>query len=313
MDDFFIRLAAKEDIEEVLCLMRACFGERASFTRKWYEWFNYASPIGFNRNYVAIDTDTNKFVGGYGLLPIRITVNGKIDQGSLCTNVMTHPDYQGKGLFVIMGRYCLDAESKYESRLTLGVPNENAYPGHMKVGWMHLSDLVFIAKFSFQCKSFKSQEVSVFDARLDEVNYRIAEQANFMVVKDHRFLNWRYPQRPDRPYRLFVFENKRNIDGYMVLKYFDDNGYRKTHILDIMACSEEAFGDLIFAAERCALGRDELNCWQIRHSVYEQLFANYGFTPISQKNTLIMHTNYGQEIRPEPTNWWFALGDNDVY
>lgn len=313
MDNFLIRLATKEDADEVLSLMRACFGERQSFHTAWYEWFNFGCPTGFNRNYITIDKAMGKIVAGEGLLPIKIKVNDEVVVGSYSTNVMTHPDYQRRGLYTQLARYCLSAEEAFQSRLTLGVPNENSYPGHIKVGWKVLSDLVFIAKFSFRNKSCKSKEVPAFDARVDQVLRQVAQQANFMVLKGHHFLNWRYKERPDKSYRLFIFENKGNVDGYMILKYFDDNGYKKTHILDIMVASEEAFDDLILAAEQCAVGRDELNCWQINHGIYREWFARNGFVETTAKNLLILHTNYGQDIEPKPSNWWFALGDNDVY
>lgn len=308
-----IRLATREDTDEVLSLMRACFGERDFFHRAWYEWWNYSCPTGLNRNYIIIDKATGKFVGGEALLPIKIKINGEVVTGSLSNNSMTDPDYQGRGLFTHLLRYCVSNEEAFQSRLSLGVPNKNSYAAFVKTGWKVPSELTFIGKFSFRNKSYKSKEVPAFDARVDKVLHQVAEQANFMVFKDHRFLNWRYRQRPDKSYRLFVFENRGNIDGYMVLKYFDDNDYKKTHILDIMACSEEAFDDLILAAEQCALERDELNCWQIKHSICGRLFTNNGFTETGEKNPLILHTNYGQEIELEPSNWWFALGDNDVY
>lgn len=313
MDNFMIRLAANEDVDKVLSLMQACFGEREFLTKVWYEWFNFSCPTGFNRNYIAIEKATGNIAGGYGLLPIKIKINDQVVVGSLCTNVMTHPHYQGRGLFTQMGRYCLSAEKAFQSRLTLGVPNESACPGHMKVGWKMFSDLTFIAKFSFRNKSCKSKEVLYFDTRVDQVIRQVAEQANFMVIKDHRFLNWRYQQRPDKDYRLFIFENKSNVDGYMVLKYFDDNGYKKTHVLDIVACSEEAFDSLILTAERCAAGRHELSCWMVKNCIYESFFTNNHFNETERKNILIMHANYGQDIEPKPSNWWFSLGDNDAY
>lgn len=313
MDDFLIRLATREDIDDVISLMRACFGEREFLHRKWYEWFNFGCPAGFNRNYVAVDKATGRMAGGYGLLPVKIKINGQILDGSLCTNVMTHPDYQGKGLFTQMGRFCLATEEAYQSRISLGVPNENAYRGHMKLGWKVLSDLVFIAKFSLRNKPHRSRGVPAFDRRVGKLLAQHAQKANLAVAKDYQFLNWRYPKRPDKKYRLFVFEDGGSVEGYVALKYFDDNGYKKMHIVDIVASSEAAFDDLLLAAESCASSCDEINCWQVSHSICEKLFAHNGFVATARKDILIMHTNFGENMVPEPLNWWFALGDNDVY
>lgn len=312
--DSSIRLATNEDAEEVLSLMRACFGEREFLNKKWYSWFNFDCPTGHNRNYVAIDNATGRFAGSYGLLPIKIKVNDQVMDGSLCTNVMTHPEYQGKGIFTLMGKNCCANEEKYQSRFSLGVPNKKAQPGHMKVGWYHLSDLTFIAKFSFRNEPFKSKEVQKFDEKIDGLISEVSGSVNFMVMKDHKFLNWRYLLRPDKKYRLFIFERNGDVDGYMVIKHFDDpSGYKKTHILDILVRTKEAFDDLILAAEHCSIGRNELNCWRIDHNVFEKYFADNGFVEKEDKDVLIAHTNYGERIEPKPINWWFALGDNDVY
>lgn len=313
MNDYSIRLATREDAKDVLSLMCACFGERDFLNEKWYYWFNFHCPTGHNRNYIAIDNTTGHFVGGYGLLPIRIKTNDQIVDGSLCTNVMTHPEHQGKGLFTQMGRYCIANEEKYGSKLVLGVPNQNAYRGHMKVGWRHISDLVFIAKFTFRNKPFISREIPIFDTRIDTFLHEVAKHANFMVVKDRKFLNWRYPQRPDKKYKLFIFERNGNIDGYMILKHFDANNYKKTHILDIMAQSKEAFDDLILAAEYHTIGRDELNCWQIKHSIYEKYFADNCFVETKNKDIFIIHTKHEDKMGLVPSSWWIALGDNDAY
>ena len=313
LGEFVVRLATSEDTMEVLHLMRACFGEREAINDAWYQWFNYGCPTGPNRNYVAIDKQTGRFAGGYGLLPIRIKINNEVVDGSLCTNVMAHPDYQGRGLFTSMGRYCLSAEEAFGARATLGVPNENAYPGHMKVGWKLLSNLAFVAKSSFRDRTCKSVEVAAFDSRVDHLIRQTSQQVNFIVEKDYRFLNWRYTRRPGRAYRLFVFEDDGDVGGYMVLKYFDGDGGRKVHILDVAACTQEAFDDLVLTAERASSGRDELNCWQIGHSIYEEFFSGNGFAKAGKEDVLIMRTNFGNELVPESSNWWFCLGDNDVY
>lgn len=305
MDNFLIRLATKEDADEVLSLMRACFGERDFFHNAWYEWWNYSCPTGYNRNYVAIDGD--KIVGAEALLPIRIKVNNQIIEGLLSNNSMVHPDYWGKGLFTQLVKYALSSEAV---ELALGVPNRNSYHAFLKTGWIVPSDLVFIAKSSFRDKRYKAREVVTFDDRMGRLLCQIAEQSNFMVIKDYRFLNWRY-HRPDKTYRLFVFERGDDVDGYMALKYFDERGYKKTHILDIGAGNREAFDDLILAAESCARGRDVLNCWQIENSIYRDWFAYNGFVETEESNPLILFASSHQDIKP--INWWFCLGDNDVY
>jgi hypothetical protein len=56
-----------------------------------------------------------------------------------------------------------------------------------------------------------------------------------------------------------------------------------------------------------------LNCWQIEHSIYKDAFARNGYKEISKSVPLMARIITGKDIVPDPSKWWFALGDNDVY
>jgi len=101
--------------------------------------------------------------------------------------------------------------------------------------------------------------------------------------------------------------------GFIVLKYFKENGYKKAHILDIYALEGEAFNDLLNVAEDFAFRGNcqELNCWQIRKSPYKSWFVNRGFELSTNRYALMLHHNFGK--KESCGNWWFTLGDNDAY
>ena len=313
MNDFKIRLLRRGQEEQGLAILKACFDNRDFISQKWYDWYNYKCPNGENRNYLAENLTTGEIAGGYGLLPIKIKVNEIFINGSIATNGMVVPRFQRRGLFSLLGRYCLAEEKKYNTKLTIGVPNQAAIKGHLNVGWDYMANLKFVSKYSFKKKEFVSKEIGKFDSRVDKLIDDISKKTNFMVMKDYTFLNWRYVQRPDKEYKIYFYEQDGNVDGYMVLKYFNDNGYKKTHILDIMVRSWNAFADLIKAAEYNSIGRDELNCWQIENSIYKDFFSKASFKETDKYDMFIIHTNYGDKIGIKPLNWWITLGDNDVY
>ncbi len=132
-------------------------------------------------------------------------------------------------------------------------------------------------------------------------------------MKDHRFLNWRVVDRPDQSYAKIVCEDNGELRGYAVLKQFDENGYRKSHILDIQAESQDALLQLISAAESFSHGRDELNMWTNPHNPYQETFLEEGFVERESPDKLIFHTNYGDKESLKRGAWWFCLADNDVY
>lgn len=311
LDSFAFRPATSVDDPRVLELLKSSFGRELS--SDWWRWFSYDCPTGLNRTYLIEDCETKRLAASYSLLPIRIRLNKKEIKASLATNACTHPDYQGRGLFVCLGQFALAREREFDTRITLGVPNPNAYPGHMKVGWDVMCKLPFLVKHNCTIRSHRCCQVEKFDKRFDDFFAKIAEDFSFIVLKDHRFMNWRV-SRPDQKYVKFVYEEESRMRGYVILKQFDEKGYRKSHILDIQAETRDALHELMAAAESFANGRDELNMWTNLNSPYHQIFLDYGFHPReSHDHPLIIHFNYGEKEPIKEGSWWICLADNDVY
>ena len=154
--------------------------------------------------------------------------------------------------------------------------------------------LPFLVKHDCQLRQHGCREVEAFDERFDEFFFRVAERYAFIVLKDHRFMNWRVVDQPDRQHTRFVYEDGTAIRGYIVLKHFDDGGYRKSHILDIQAETEDVLCELIAAAESFAHGREELNMWTNVHDPYQRAFLAQGFYERESQDLLIIHFNYGE-------------------
>ncbi len=310
-ENLIFRMATPGDDRRLLELFRAAFGRELSAT--WWHWFSYLCPTGRNRTAVVEDPERGRLAGSYSLLPIRLWLNGRETKASLCTLVNTHPDYRGQGLFTRVGEYALSQERTYHTPVSLGMPNANALPGHLKVGWEVPFMLPFLVKTNCQARRHHCVEVPSFDRRVDKLVAELKERFRFLVLKDHAFLNWRLVARPDKQYTRFALESDGNLEGYVVLKHFDDKGYRKSHILDIQARSDGALRELIAAAETFAQGRDELNMWTNRGDPYRNAFLEEGFSIRERNDRLILHTNYGAREPIQQGAWWFCLADNDVY
>ncbi len=305
------RLATPEDDPKILDLFRASFGR--NMRADWWNWFNHQCPTGRNRTAVIEDLDKKRLAGSYSLLPIRLWMNGREMKASLCTNVNTHPEYRQLGLFTKIGEYALGREEDFSTPISLGMPNQYALPGHMKVGWEVPFMLPFLVKYGCTARSHRCKEVSGFDERFDEFFDQVRKAFSFIVLKDHLFVNWRVVNRPDQRYTKLVYEDDSELQGYIILKHFDEGSYRKSHILDIQATTDEALHELLAAAEGFAQGRDELNVWTNPRNPYQRAFLDEGFVERDSPDRLILHTNYGNREAINEGAWWFCLADNDVY
>ncbi len=305
------RRAALRDDPRILDLFRASFAREIS--PSVWDWLNSKCPTGRNRTSLVEDVKSGQLVASYSLLPIRLRFNGQETKASLCTNVNTHPDYQGRGLFTKLGRYALAGEAQQTTRVSLGMPNRKAYPGHMAVGWQVMCPLPFLVKHHCSSRHHSCREVESFDSRMDQFHARLSERFSFIILKDHAFMNWRVAERPGRQYTRFVCEEGQELRGYVVLKQFEEQGYRKAHILDIHADSSEILRELLAAAESLAQGQDELNLWTNPHNPYANEFLACGFSERESQDLLIIHFNYGTNEAVQDGPWWFCLADNDVY
>ncbi|HVQ01212.1 MAG TPA: GNAT family N-acetyltransferase [Candidatus Thermoplasmatota archaeon] len=310
-DNLIFRIATPQEDEKILKLYKQSFNRELKMD--WWKWYSYQCPTGVNRTYVIEDTKDGSFAGSYSLLPIKLFFNGKITNASLCTNVNTRPEYQGKGLFVKIGHFSLDHEIDFSTPITVGMPNQKAYPGHMKVGWDIMCKLPFLVKKHCKTQKHGCHEITKFDESFDPFYEKISKKFSFIILKNHDFMNWRVVERPYMQYIKIVYDKGDDLQGYMILKHFDDQGYKKTHILDIHAENDDVLHELLAAAESYASKSDELNMWTNIHNPYQQYFLEQGFVEREGTDLLIIHYNYGEKTPAQPGNWWFCLADNDVY
>lgn len=312
-DKIIYRLAKlPEEEQKILELMNVCFGR--DFQKDWFQWFNYQCPYGKNLVYVGVDVEKDVLVAAYGLLPYKLVINKKVMDGSLCTNAITHPEYQGKGIFTQIGRHALLQKPPYASYFSVGVPNKNALPGHLKVGWIVHSDLIFFKKLDNKKNDFEGKQIFVFTDEHGRLASNSLANMNLTVARDSAFLNWRYFKRPDKEYIAYEIREEKKLRGFIILKYFTERKYKKLHIMDIYAIDNHTFLDLLKITINLASDCDELNCWQIKNSPYRNLFLESGFHASDEKNVLILFKHKGKEdFKIINGSWWFMLGDNDVY
>ena len=112
---------------------------------------------------------------------------------------------------------------------------------------------------------------------------------------------------------MYEYRDGKDLKGYVILKHFEGEGYKKSHIIDIHADDKDTLNELISEAETFAQGTDELNLWTNINNPYKEEFKKRGFFERDSNDFVIIHYNYGKKKILEQGNWWFCLGDNDVY
>lgn len=305
--------------EQYAALYKSCFGNRPYVSQEWFSWFNLEAPFGKSNIYTVTDCENDILAGAYTLLPYKANHQGGPIDLFLCCNVMTHPEYGGKGLFTRIGAFALQHAIR-NNALALGIPNENAIKGHLRVGWQEMPDLYFVQKNKDHFKltpstAAISDDLSVlrsFD--FEPFNNRYS----FSVQRSFDFIQWRYINKKTTQYSCCYLEENNLVTGFAVFKLYDDaeHGQRKIHIVDYCITRQDVFRSILHKIEEHALTvkADLINLWDLtaEHADdYKTLQAEH-YSSSSSFNRLILYPakNAGA---PDLAGWHFVLGDNDVY
>ncbi|WP_447591767.1 GNAT family N-acetyltransferase [Stenotrophomonas rhizophila] len=100
-----------------------------------YRWkfADYPAPVP---SYAYVGEDQGTLIGYYAAIPYRYQIDGQVHVAGMVCDVMTHPQWRGKGVFTGIGRYSLQRMAEQGIAFTTGYPiRPEVLPGHLKVGW----------------------------------------------------------------------------------------------------------------------------------------------------------------------------------
>jgi GNAT superfamily N-acetyltransferase len=168
---------------------------------------------------------------------------------------------------------------------------------------------------------FTKRILTSFNEQFDRLWNEASTHHELLVVRDRRYLNWRYVKKPHANYVILAAERNKTIDGYAVLatEIRSFAGWKKGYIIDIFAKSKEAIEFLIQMA--CDYFSDEnadlAICWMMKNQEYYDRLVKHGFvndTFSSQKLICRVNTSdntFKRLFRILERNWFFTMGDSD--
>lgn len=112
-------------------LLSDVFPNTDRYTAEYLNWQYFDNPDGDIVGFNAVDS-SGALAAHYVVQPLMANLFGKATRGVLSLNTATHPNHQGKGLFIKLAQqtYALAAEQGYE--FVVGVANANSTPGFIR-------------------------------------------------------------------------------------------------------------------------------------------------------------------------------------
>ncbi|HVN87310.1 MAG TPA: GNAT family N-acetyltransferase [Candidatus Binatia bacterium] len=359
MDDAteIVRYTPADRAEVFELLDRAHPAELSARLQRQWDWKYEANP--FNRDgepYLLLWRDGGQIVGMLGVMSVRMCIDGRERiVGHLCDWSM-RPDHRGRR----MARRLLDRQrpdwpvrfawqNEISRRLSPGMIGDNSgilrlspltrvlavgdviadASGSRLAGRIASATTMSTCAFLRRLRDRTSvagvtvEETCGFDDRFDELWQRARRDYRVLLVRDRRYLQWRFAERPDARYRILVAMRGGDLVGYLVFRELQQDDAGRGYLVDFMVAdrSTAVFSQLL----SLAIARLEhhgtrwLTC-RVIVPPFRGVLYRHGFLPIRQSVG-----GYLRSYRPDadtsdmdsrtfvdPRNWFLTMGDGDL-
>jgi len=300
---------SENSINKWMDLFKSCFNLRPEYTIDWAYWYNNSS---YKKNELYVIKDLDKVVASYGLFPLNIVYKNKNNKSYLANNGMTHPEYGNNGFFTKLGKHIME-NIRTKDVILMGIPNDNAIPGHRKVGWQELNNIPFFEITDVKVKYELKNEYTFVDKFSNEDDIKIKQflsKYDFYIDKDSNYLNWRFIDRPNINYLIF---KSSPFNNFIVLKHFKYKDENKLHIVDFGYNQIEDFIDIIKLSinKGYELGVDIINIW-CYNKQEQEILTTLKFNKSELSSRFILHSDI-DFLKADTSKWHVTLGDNDVF
>jgi len=269
-------LCAAAQREQQAQLYNLCFdktdGERVIAWR--YDENPHAESVSL------LSTVAGEVASGYACNPRRAWAYGKDEAVVGQTgDVMTAPDFRGKGLFSALDRAALEETRARGWTHVFGLPNRNSERLFTeKLGWdlvgkirpwtfvlttdddaraerMRAGRLAAAAVPWTYWRGMRSRgklrnrawgkvntvAIARFAPDVDELARTVARDYAWMVRRDHAYLNWRFLDAPSGLFRAHgVYASDGELRGYSIVQ-LPRSGERVAYVVDVLALDDVAF------------------------------------------------------------------------
>jgi hypothetical protein len=354
-EDWSIRRYREGDENQINSLFNVVF-QAARPLQEWrWKFLDNPCMTKLSSSALITVTESNgTIVGQYASLPLIFKMRDSAVRVAQPVDSMVHSDYR-KGARGILELFALQYDRAREDGIQFGFgfPNERHHPvGKRLLRYQDLSRLPTLFKrlnwrlgikrklpisspgllSTVQKASGKGYRISLalkehpedvqmlqvkaFDERIDDLWTRAKGRYEIMAVRDRRFLNWRYVEKPDDPYNILLAEQAGKALGYIILKITHASEACVGVIVDLLSTTRAIDEALINAAlhhfldEKVdfALGR------VLREDALYLTLRQYGFTerkefPSIPVVYMVFSEGVDEHFLKNPYHWHLTYGD----
>jgi GNAT superfamily N-acetyltransferase len=234
-----------------------------------WRWLFMNAPAGKGHTWFA---DHDGFLAGqYSIVPVDIMVLGRHLHAAQSVDTMTHSKYRKQGIFVALAPKVYEEAKNDNVILIYGFPNKLSFHGCTKcLDFITLTNLKtharpvkidyaitaklkipvvssvlgYIVRLFFNLffpihstgdSDVEIKSVSRFPDEVEKLFESLSGKFPNMVIRDKRYLNWRYSDRPNKEYEIILAYRGKVLSGYCVTGTAERRGLKIGCIMDIFA------------------------------------------------------------------------------
>ena len=303
----------------------------------WHWKFKGSNPAG--EPIMIYAENDGEIIGHFAAIPMKYWFDGVEVVGSHSAAMTIDPAWQNKGLIKFVADKLIKELGEQKIPFTYGYPNDNAYDLHIKL--LGYEDVVMQRLFYKKIKNndekisvstskaLNWQQITRFDDRVNILWEKAKNDFKAIVIRNSEFLNWRYLDRPDITYYAFGAFNGDYLEGYCVLKIYQDQNVLRGHFIDLFTKNGNSdCGCFLVENGLNFLNNnnvDEITLWMQGSPFFEDILKEFGFSvdgvsgggwPGATRPMICRLNVEPEKFRPwlNEKNWYFTMGDTlEIY
>ncbi|MEO2508738.1 GNAT family N-acetyltransferase [Clostridium paraputrificum] len=256
---------------------------------------------------VNVAIENGEIVANYAVSPIKVNYKGNIINAGLSLNTMTDPDYRGKGLFVKLAEELYDHMKACGYKLVVGFPHYTSNRGFQeKLGWKNIYEIPMM-EYRL-AEDIIEEEANVIEVNQIRCFEDITKEKNINIVKDDKYIMWRYYENPSVKYHAI-----EDGGGFIIYKIHQN----KINIVENKFVSRENMMSLVTKLIRHAkyIKKDTVTSWATINSVEHLVLQKLGFKnnfPIIYFGGVSLNEEVEDDIY-DYRDWIIKLGDDNIF
>lgn len=322
MSECSFRCIQRQDIPSILGLFKQAFPGR-ELTREYYSWQFFESPVAPGCSVIA--EQNGEIVAHAGYTGRSAKIHGNPGLVFIKQTSMSDPKVRGTGIYSRLLSYSNKVLRQRGADLMLSYPNNQNHPIQILrddyIDIYQIPCMIRAARETSQEKTGPEKAFHIardlsFDVEFERLADETTDSASYCLIRDSRYLQWRYAKRPDIDY--FVCEERSGglLMGAAVLKFFPPD---RMMVVEWFGTPEASTsGHLFSKLEDFADSKGfKIYIWQnvfqkARHKFLERRGYQLGEPIIYFGAFAIQGCPHGRGWQ-QYGNWFVSMGDVDVF